>query len=188
MRTPLSIKIKCLHEDVIRICHGAYWNRNRGCLHPGWDDVIENDGSYYTIEVLPPKGVFQLQQIAQHTHTITKVTPDEKRPNALVYFTLDAASAFGSNGVFDKFAMHSHNCRWLDCCKPRIYYVGDDRQIYDYSTDRSFANTPPYMLHDHRIVLLDVRSASAVPKANKPGDVQATPKACKRRTAKRTPK
>lgn len=150
--------------------------------------TIEHDGSYYTIEVSPANGIFKIQQFAQHTHTITQVTPDEKRPNALVYFTLDTASSFGSNSVFDQFAMHTHNCRWFrDCNKPRIYYVGDDRQIYDYSTDRSFANTPPYMLHDHRIVLLNVRSKSTVTEANKPGNVLATPKAYKRRLPKRTP-
>ena len=155
-----------------------FYNVPRSIVH------IENDGYYYTIEVSPPMGITdRCNYPFQHTHVLTKANPSEKRSNALVYFTMEPASSFGSISFLNTFSIHSHNCDLLECSTPKIYYVGDDHQIYDYSTNQSFANTPPYLLHYHRLLLLNVRRAKTT-ESNTRGDaqfIQATPNSSKRR-------
>jgi len=121
--------------------------------------TIENQGVYYTIEVSAPVSILKFQSLmTQHTHTITKVTPKEPRPNALVYFTLDEGSIFGTT-MLSGFGNHSHNCRWMEPCKARTYYIGCDNQVYDYETCRSYTNTAPFWFHFHKIMLINVRGA-----------------------------
>jgi hypothetical protein len=94
------------------------------------------------------------------------VFPNEKRPNALVYFTLDDESVFGSTSLLGEFGIHSHNGGWMDPCKKRVYYIGRDNQIYDHATSKAFANTAPFLLHFHKIMLINVRGTPP-PTSNK---------------------
>ncbi len=129
--------------------------------------TIENQGVYYTIEVSEPVSISKFQSLmSQHTHTITKVTPNEPRPNALVtslvYFTLDEGSIFGTT-MLSGFGTHSHNGRWMEPRKVRTYYIGCDNQVYDYETCRSYTNTAHVWFHFHKIMLINVRGAHEKP-------------------------
>jgi hypothetical protein len=122
--------------------------------------TFENDGVVYTLEVSP---VFNFAgwTVLPHTHKLRMVTPDTPRKNALVYFTVDSASLFESLPVafIHQWGVHNHRCKLWENCKDKVYYIGNDHQIYEHSTEQSYSYMPNYLCHTHTIKVLDIHNS-----------------------------
>jgi hypothetical protein len=104
--------------------------------------TIIKGNNIVTILLTEKTGLFT-NRYYTHTHDVAECHPKIKRADALLYFTINKSSYFGSIPILDWVDVHTHK---------GIYYINKlDGLIYDYEDDKMYSKIVRNKTHTHGI-------------------------------------